>query len=88
MKNFRAAFLFGVAWLQLAGKFSNLTARHLRRQAEEAPDEKFDIREFHDVVPRNGAIPLSTLEGEVKAYVCVYIMRSKILRTEQTCHSE
>lgn len=59
----------GAAWLQRAAKFSNSAARHLRRQAEETLGEKFDLREFHDVVLRNGAIPLSALEGEVKAYI-------------------
>jgi uncharacterized protein (DUF885 family) len=53
----------------LAYKIGELKIRELRRQAEEALKEKFDLREFHDVVLRNGAIPLTTLEGEVQAYI-------------------
>jgi uncharacterized protein (DUF885 family) len=53
----------------LAYKIGELKIRELRRKAEEALGDKFDIREFHDVVLRNGAIPLSTLEGEVNAYI-------------------
>jgi uncharacterized protein (DUF885 family) len=53
----------------VAYKIGELKIRELRRKAEEALGEKFDIREFHDVVLRNGAIPLTTLEGEVNAYI-------------------
>ncbi|MDZ7361483.1 MAG: DUF885 domain-containing protein [candidate division KSB1 bacterium] len=53
----------------LAYKIGELKIRELRRKAEEALNEKFDLREFHDVVLRNGAIPLTTLEGEVQAYI-------------------
>ncbi len=53
----------------LAYKIGELKIRELRRKAEEALNEKFDLREFHDVVLRNGAIPLMTLEGEVQAYI-------------------
>ena len=37
--------------------------------AEKALGPKFDVRDFHDVVLRNGAIPLDLLEEQVKNYI-------------------
>lgn len=53
----------------LAYKIGELKIRELRRQAEESLKNKFDVREFHDVVLRNGAIPLTILEDEVQTYI-------------------
>jgi uncharacterized protein (DUF885 family) len=39
----------------------------MRAQAELGP--KFDQREFHDVVLKNGAMPLEILEEQVTKYV-------------------
>ncbi len=41
----------------------------LRRQAEEALGERFDIREFHDRVLENGTIPLTQLRAHVEAWI-------------------
>lgn len=41
----------------------------LRERAQAALDDQFDIREFHDVVLRNGAVPLSTLEALIDDYI-------------------
>lgn len=41
----------------------------LRRQAEEALGEDFDIREFHDTVLENGTIPLGYLRQHVEAWI-------------------
>ena len=41
----------------------------LRRQAEEALGEHFDIREFHDRVLENGTIPLGYLRQHVEAWI-------------------
>lgn len=41
----------------------------LRRQAEEALAEDFDIREFHDRVLENGTIPLGSLRAHIEAWI-------------------
>jgi uncharacterized protein (DUF885 family) len=40
----------------------------LRDEARKAMGSRFDIREFHDVVLRNGAIPLTTLRRLVREW--------------------
>ena len=41
----------------------------LRRQAEEALGDEFDIREFHDKVLENGTIPLGYLRQHIEAWI-------------------
>lgn len=41
----------------------------LRRKAETALGPKFDIRDFHEAVLANGALPLDELEAEVDGYI-------------------
>jgi uncharacterized protein (DUF885 family) len=41
----------------------------LRARAQQQLGEKFDQREFHDVLLKNGALPLEILEEQVNAYL-------------------
>lgn len=52
-----------------AYKIGMLKILELRTRAEEALGEDYDIRDFHDVVLGNGAVPLSILEENVDAWI-------------------
>lgn len=53
----------------LAYKVGMLKILELREKARTALGPKFDIRQFHDVVLKNGALPLEILEQQVKHYI-------------------
>ncbi|MBU0913309.1 MAG: DUF885 domain-containing protein [Gammaproteobacteria bacterium] len=53
----------------LSYKLGELTIKKLRKEAEQQLGNEFDVREFHDVVLRNGSVPLSILEQQVANYI-------------------
>ncbi len=52
-----------------AYKIGMLKIVELRAKAKQQLGDKFDIREFHDVVLTNGAVPLNVLEDMVNDYI-------------------
>ena len=52
-----------------AYKVGMLKILEFREWAAQTLGSKFDIREFHDVVLRNGPVPLDILDEQVKAWV-------------------
>jgi uncharacterized protein (DUF885 family) len=52
-----------------AYKVGMLKIQELRARAEKELGEKFDQREFHDAVLKNGALPLEILEEQINEYI-------------------
>ena len=52
-----------------AYKIGMLKIVELRERARDQLGDQFDIREFHDIVLRNGAVPLAVLEETVDAWL-------------------
>ncbi len=52
-----------------AYKIGELKILELRKKFEEIRGDDFDIREFHDVILRNGALPLNVLEKYVNDHL-------------------
>ena len=69
--NIRAEVDRYISWpgQALAYKTGELKIRELRRVAEKKLGDAFDIRDFHEVVLGQGAVPLDVLEQQVQAYL-------------------
>ncbi|MDO9039415.1 MAG: DUF885 family protein, partial [Lutibacter sp.] len=53
----------------LSYKIGELKIRELRKKAEEALGNKFDIREFHEIILGEGTVTLSILEKRILNYI-------------------
>ncbi|HEY0661977.1 MAG TPA: DUF885 family protein [Lysobacter sp.] len=53
----------------LAYKIGELKIQELRDKAEKALGDKFDVREFHAEVLKDGSVPLEILEGKIDRWI-------------------
>ncbi|MGE4233290.1 MAG: DUF885 family protein [Bacteriovoracia bacterium] len=53
----------------LAYKIGELKIKELRRAAEQQLNSKFDIKEFHEEVLKNGSLPLDILERQINKWI-------------------
>ena len=60
----------------LSYKIGELTIKRLRNEAETKLGDKFDLREFHDELLKNGSMPLSMLEKVIEQYIETNLTKS------------
>ncbi len=69
--NIRAEIDRYISWpgQALAYKLGELKIWELREKSERLLGERFDLRSFHDLLLRNGALPMAMLESVVERYI-------------------
>jgi uncharacterized protein (DUF885 family) len=53
----------------LAYKVGQMKIRELRTRAEKALGDKFDVREFHDQILKDGSLPMSVLDAKIDRWI-------------------
>jgi len=53
----------------LSYKIGEIKIRQLRKEAEEALGDAFDVRDFHEVILEEGTVTLAIMENRVKSYI-------------------
>ncbi len=53
----------------LSYKIGEIKIRQLRKEAEEALGDKFDVREFHEIILEEGTVTLSIMDKRVESYI-------------------
>ena len=53
----------------LAYKIGELKIQELRKRAEQALGDKFDIKAFHAEVLQDGSVPLAVLESKIDRWI-------------------
>ncbi|MFT4941803.1 MAG: hypothetical protein ACI88A_004874 [Paraglaciecola sp.] len=53
----------------LSYKIGEMTIKRLRKKAEQALGNKFDLRAFHDAVLEYGSVPLAILEENIQTFI-------------------
>jgi uncharacterized protein (DUF885 family) len=53
----------------LAYKVGQMKIRELRTRAEKALGDRFDVREFHDQILKDGSLPMSVLDAKIDRWI-------------------
>ena len=59
----------GVPGQAVSYKIGEITIIRLREEATNALEDQFDIQKFHEIILKNGSVPLPILEEEIHSYI-------------------